>query len=72
VYYANTNADNSKVGFDDALAFEELRKNTNERKINFLYVPSTNEMTVLEEWKYKDLTSAQPWKEEQYNLVLPL
>lgn len=64
MYYANTNADTSKVGFDDALTFEELRKNTNERKINFLYVPSANEMTVLEEWKSKDLISAQPWNDK--------
>jgi guanine deaminase len=60
VYYANTNADASKVGFDDTFIFDELRKNANERKINFLYVPDKSAMTVLEEWKSKDLTCAQP------------
>ena len=64
VYYANTNADASKVGFDDTFIFDELRKNANERKINFLYVPDSNAMNVLEEWKSKDLTAAQPWNED--------
>ncbi|MBR9774372.1 MAG: nucleoside deaminase [Cytophagales bacterium] len=64
VYYANTNADAAKVGFDDTFIFDELRKSANERKINFLYVPDKNAITVLEEWKSKDLISAQPWNDK--------
>lgn len=61
VYYANSNTDASKVGFDDTFIFDELRKNANERKISFLYIPDRSALTVLEEWKSKDLISAQPW-----------
>lgn len=43
VYYAKTNADASKVGFDDTFLFDELRKNANEHKINFLYVPDNEQ-----------------------------
>ncbi|RZM30381.1 MAG: nucleoside deaminase [Pedobacter sp.] len=64
VYYANSGSDASKVGFDDAFIFDEMRKNANERKINFLYVQDTEAMNVLEEWHSKQLISAQPWNKD--------
>ncbi|WP_338839274.1 nucleoside deaminase [Flavobacterium ginsenosidimutans] len=65
VFYSNTNAEASKVGFDDTFIFDELRKCAHERKINFIHCPDKKAMDVLEEWQSKELASAQPWNADK-------
>lgn len=63
VYFANTNVEASKVGFDDSFIFEEFKKKVEERKIGFLNISDPRAMEVLEEWKSQNHAGAQPWND---------
>lgn len=64
IYYVNTSSEVVEFGFDDSFIFEELRKNTEERKIKSVQVSEPNARFVLERWKDADDAAAYPWDEK--------
>ena len=53
VYYANTRSDAQKIDFSDALIYEELNKNINERKIPMHQIMRDEALKAFEMWDKK-------------------
>lgn len=53
VFYAATRADAAQVGFDDALIYEEITKEFEHRKMNFINLMRDEGLTVFENWTNK-------------------
>ncbi len=49
--YANTKADASAIGFDDAFIYEEIEKPGNNRAIPFIHIANQKALDVFIEWK---------------------
>ena len=54
VYYANTRSDAKKIDFSDALIYEELNKNINERKIPMNQMMRDEALKAFELWDKKE------------------
>lgn len=56
VYFANTDADAAKIGFDDAFIYKELKKSSQKFTIPFHQVLEAHPdaLKVFEEWKHKE------------------
>ena len=54
VYYANTRSDAKKIDFSDALIYEELNKNINERKIPMHQMMRDEALKAFELWDKKE------------------
>ena len=54
VYYANTRNDAKKIDFSDALIYEELNKNINERKIPMHQMMRDEALKAFELWDKKE------------------
>ena len=63
VYYANNNKNASEVGFDDSFIFEEFQVSPERRKVPMYDKSSSEAMKVLQDWKSKNISAAQPWSE---------
>lgn len=50
VYYANTRQDAAKIGFDDALIYNELNAPFDQRKIPFVRLSSDSAIDVFKKW----------------------
>ncbi len=53
VYFANTRADASDIGFDDSFIYNELTLNTNQRKIPMIEISREHALKVFEAWIHK-------------------
>lgn len=54
VYYACTKEDAAEIGFDDAFIYEELDKDINNRKIQFINLERENGRVIFNKWKTKE------------------
>jgi guanine deaminase len=54
VYYANTRDDAASVGFDDSMIYDEIKCNTEERKIPLINLCHQDAFTVFESWASKN------------------
>ena len=50
VYFANSRADAAEIGFDDAMIYEELDKDADQRRIPFKHHPDARARAVFAEW----------------------
>jgi guanine deaminase len=53
VYFANTRADASDIGFDDSFIYNEFTLNTNQRKIPMIEISREHALKVFETWIHK-------------------
>lgn len=54
VYYACTKEDAAEIGFDDAFIYEELDKDIDNRKIQFINLERDKGKAIFDEWKTKE------------------
>ena len=50
VYFANSRADAAEIGFDDAMIYEELDKDADQRRTPFKHHPDARAQAVFAEW----------------------
>lgn len=55
IYYAATKTDAANAGFDDALIYEEIEKNMNERKLPIENIDREKALKIFERWKELEL-----------------
>lgn len=65
VYYACTNEDAVKIGFDDSFIFEQIQKDKSEQLIPMHHFENINAFAVLTDWKSLEQKSAQPWQNQE-------
>jgi guanine deaminase len=53
IYFAATGADAAKIGFDDSLIYDELKKNEGARKIPMLQLMREDALKVFRAWEEK-------------------
>ncbi len=53
IYFAATSADAAKIGFDDSLIYDELKKNVEARKISMLQLMREDALKVFRAWEEK-------------------
>lgn len=53
VFYANSNEDAAKVGFDDSFIYKELKLPMSQRKIPMIQTDNTEALKVFEDWTCK-------------------
>ncbi|HSZ25515.1 MAG TPA: nucleoside deaminase [Cytophagaceae bacterium] len=53
VYYANTREDAARIGFDDSLIYQELKKEFAARKIPFIALGKEQALEAFREWENK-------------------
>src|SRR5579872_5093323 len=51
IYFANTAADAAKIGFDDSLLYQELRRNHSQRKIPMVQMMREEGLEAFRAWK---------------------
>jgi tRNA(Arg) A34 adenosine deaminase TadA len=54
VYYANTRQDAARIGFDDALLYQEIAKDLHTRLIPMTQCAHAEALAVFDEWQRKD------------------
>ena len=54
VYYANTRNDAADIGFDDSLIYDELKLETDQRKIPMIQLEKDQALKVFKEWQDKE------------------
>lgn len=54
VYYANTRWDAAKIGFDDAEIYDEVAKDTKDRKIPMIHLADDVATLAFDEWDKKE------------------
>lgn len=64
VYFANTNHDAAKIGFDDSFIFKELVLSPEKRKIPLIRIDTTDAIGALQAWQSKKVPAAQPWTKD--------
>ncbi|RYD57083.1 MAG: nucleoside deaminase [Sphingobacteriales bacterium] len=58
IYYANTVADSTAVGYEDAIIYEEFRKPMEERKIEMVHLRNADAIKVFDYWREKNSGNA--------------
>ena len=53
IYYANSRWDATKIGFDDAEIYKELKKDLKQRKIQMVHIPDEVATEAFLEWEHK-------------------
>lgn len=53
IYFAATSADAAKIGFDDSLIYDQLKKNVEARKIPMLQLMREDALKVFRAWEEK-------------------
>lgn len=53
VYYALTRSDAARIGFDDAMIYEEFERPASERRIPLIQIMRDEALPVFEEWQQK-------------------
>jgi tRNA(Arg) A34 adenosine deaminase TadA len=51
VIYANTKLDAAAINFDDQFIYDEIEKNSDQRKIAFIHHPHPAALEVFAQWK---------------------
>ena len=51
IYYANGREDAARIGFDDALIYDELAKSIEQRAIPMIQVPLDEARRIFQEWE---------------------
>lgn len=53
IYYANNRRDAMRIGFDDAMIYDEIGVELNKRKIPLIALNNKEALKIFEEWKNK-------------------
>lgn len=64
VYYACTNEDAAKIGFDDSFIFKQMQKEKSEQLIPMHHFEQVEAFAVLTDWKALEQESSQPWQNQ--------
>jgi guanine deaminase len=51
VIYANTKEDAAAIAFDDQFIYDEIDKNDDQRRIQFIHQPHPDALAVFEKWR---------------------
>jgi guanine deaminase len=51
VFFANTKTEAAEILFDDQFIYEEIEKETSERNIPFIHMPTPSAKKVFDDWK---------------------
>jgi tRNA(Arg) A34 adenosine deaminase TadA len=54
VIFANTKQDAAAIAFDDQFIYDEIEKENEDRKIEFIHVPHAQALDVFNQWKSID------------------